>query len=105
MLTLCISTLGGIGWCQANGILCRNGAGQFRAKFVTGVIVSVGAQKDSAFASRTCEASLIGSRRVVAVVRDAQQVDVDVVGADLGLGGASGCASSEEVRFRRRHEL
>ena len=76
----------GIGNCQGGGVLCNDGAGQFTAKFMTGVIVSVGAQRGASFSTRACEATLIWSRKVTQVARDAQQVDVDLMGADVGLG-------------------
>ena len=75
----------GIGNCQG-GVLCNDGAGQFTAKFMTGVVVSVGAQRGASFSTRACEATLIWSRKITQVAKDAQQIDLDLMGADLGLG-------------------
>jgi hypothetical protein len=71
---------------QTSGILCTGGSGQFASKFATGVTVNVGAPKDSAFSTRACDATLIWNKKEVQVARGAWQVDIDVLGADLGLG-------------------
>ncbi len=86
LLLLCSCAGHGIGICQTNRALCRDGAGQFTSKALSGVIVSVGAQRDSSFATRACEARFIWRRKEVPVVRNAHQIDIDLMGADLGLG-------------------
>ena len=72
---------------QAEGALCSAGSGQFVSKFDTGVTVTVGAEKNEGFATRACEAALSWKKTSLTVVRDAWQVDIDLLGADLGQGG------------------
>ncbi len=71
---------------QQQRSLCRDGFGIFSSKFQTGVTVTVGASKNGAFASHACEASLRWRKSAMHVVEGAYLVDIDVLGADLGLG-------------------
>jgi hypothetical protein len=48
--------------------------------------VTVDASKTGGFASHTCDATLKWDKHVLPVVRGAWKVDIDVFGADLGLG-------------------
>lgn len=69
-------------------MLCNEGLGSFSSKFRDVVTVSVGASKrNGTFASRTCDATLRWGKSELSVVRGALQVDIDVMGADMGLGG------------------
>lgn len=73
------------GW--AERILCRGGFGYFSSGFQTGVTVTVRATKHGGFAAHTCDATLRWSDGKLPAVQGAYQVDIDVLGADLGLGG------------------
>jgi hypothetical protein len=71
---------------QTHNIVCSDGYGKFGAKFASGVTVSVGAAKKSQLARRVCEARLSWDREDLVVEPEASQVDIDVLGLDLGLG-------------------
>jgi hypothetical protein len=71
---------------QTRNVLCSDGYDKFEAKFSTGVTVSVGAARNGTLAKRLCEATLHWGKQDLVVVPEAVQVDVDVLGADLGLG-------------------
>jgi hypothetical protein len=71
---------------QDSRVVCTNGEGNFSARFETGVTVTAGATKQHGLAERSCEAALISGDRRLTVVEGAAEVDVDVMGADLGLG-------------------
>ncbi len=66
--------------------LCSDGYGSFSSDFSTGVTVTVGAAKNGAFATHACDASLRWGKNVMHAVEGAYLVDIDVLGADLGLG-------------------
>jgi hypothetical protein len=71
---------------QSRQVVCDRGVGHFETTFRTGVIIDVGAVANGGFSSRACQAVLNwGNGRTVAV-QTAAQVDIDVLGADLGLG-------------------
>ncbi len=77
--------------CRADGpdgrdMLCSDGYGSFNLKFATGITVSVEPVRKSAFASRVCSASLNWKGGGFSVIPKASEVDIDVLGADLGLG-------------------
>jgi hypothetical protein len=73
-------------------LVCDKGNGSFQGKLPesasnAGVTVSVGAAKQAnGFAARSCEAKLTWGHRELLVASQAAQTDVDVMGADLGLG-------------------
>ena len=67
-------------------MLCSDGYGSFNSKFATGITVSVEPVRKSAFASRVCSASLNWKGGGFTVTPKASEVDIDVLGADLGLG-------------------
>ncbi len=71
---------------QAQKAVCDNGNGQFEAQFLTGVSVRVGAGHSGAFATRMCDAILSWNHDQLVAAANAPQVDIDVLGADLGLG-------------------
>ena len=72
---------------QAPRILCDQGLGNFSSRFKTGVQVSVGASRLGGFGTRTCDATLQWDQnKVLPVAQRAWQIDIDVMGADLGLG-------------------
>jgi hypothetical protein len=75
----------GVGWARSQEVVCDRGEGHFEGSFRTGVTVRVGAVASGGFATRDCEAVLRwGNERVVAV-QTAAQVDIDVLGVDMGL--------------------
>jgi hypothetical protein len=73
-------------------LVCDKGIGSFQGKLPdsasnTGVTVSVGAaRQNNGFATRACEAKLTWGHRELVVAPEAAQADIDVMGADLGLG-------------------
>jgi hypothetical protein len=71
---------------QTHNVVCRDGYGKFEGKFATGVTVSVGAAKNGQLAKRVCEARLGWGKEDLLVEPEAPQVDIDLLGADLGLG-------------------
>ena len=78
--------IGIVGPTQAQKAVCDNGTGQFEAQFPTGVAVLVGASQSGGFATRMCNAILSWNQDKLVAVANAPQVDIDVLGADLGLG-------------------
>lgn len=72
--------------CQAQDAECDSGNGEYRARFASGVTVSVGAVRKGAFAERACFAKLIWNKEEIPVVSNAGEVGIDVLGADLGFG-------------------
>jgi hypothetical protein len=71
---------------QSPQVVCDHGIGHFGATYLTGVTVRVAPVKSGAFATRACQAELRwGANRTVAVP-SAAQIDIDVLGADLGFG-------------------
>ena len=71
---------------HAQDITCENGSGEYSARFFTGTTVNVGPMRQAAFAERACSAKLIWKGKDIPVVSDAEQVGIDVLGADLGFG-------------------
>jgi len=73
---------------QSREVLCRNGSGNFEADFHTGVKVRAGAARkaEGQLAGRVCEATLSWDKQQIVITGKAQ-LDVDVFGVDLGLGG------------------
>jgi VWFA-related protein len=69
---------------QPQFVLCEDGQGGFETTFA-GVTVAVGATKSGGFAQRSCAASLAWEGHELPVATEAAQVDIDVLGADLGL--------------------
>jgi len=72
-------------------LVCDKGVGSFlgslpKGASSAGVTVSVGAARKDGFAARACQAKLTWSKRELVVAPDAAQADIDVMGADLGLG-------------------
>jgi hypothetical protein len=84
LLLICLSC--GVAWAQSRQVVCDRGSGHFEATFPTGVTVRVDAVKSGGFATRACEAVLRWGNERTAVVQTAAQVDIDVLGADLGFG-------------------
>jgi hypothetical protein len=74
--------------CRGEGhdVVCSAGFGSFIATSTTGVEVSVGALKSAEFAHRVCQAQLAWNKDTLRVEPSAWQVDVDLMGADLGFG-------------------
>jgi hypothetical protein len=71
---------------QTRDVVCDDGYGRFETKFVSGVIVTVGAAKSGGLAKRSCSGTLAWDAQDLPVVAEASQLDVDVLGVDLGLG-------------------
>jgi VWFA-related protein len=69
---------------QPQFVLCEDGSGRFETSFA-GVTVAVGATKRDGFAQHSCAASLAWEGHELPVAKEAAQVDIDVLGADLGL--------------------
>ena len=67
-------------------ITCENGSGEYSTKFSTGTTVSVGPLRTGAFAERACAARLTWGSEEITVASDANEVAIDVLGADLGFG-------------------
>jgi hypothetical protein len=72
-------------------LVCDKGVGSFQGSLPkeasgAGVTVSVGAAKKNGFAARACQAKLTWGKHELVVAPDAAQADIDVMGADLGLG-------------------
>ena len=65
--------------------LCADGFGAFQTSFFTGVKVTVGAAKKEGFATRECSATLEWGKDAMLVVPEAEAVDIDALGVDLGL--------------------
>jgi hypothetical protein len=83
-LLIFTATIGG--WAQSRQVVCDRGLGHFDSSLAGGVAVRVGAVKSGGFATRACQAVLHWKAGGAVVVKTAQQVDIDVLGADLGLG-------------------
>lgn len=71
--------------------VCDKGTGEFKGKLpdaaaTPGVTVFVSAAKRDKFALHACRASLFSDGQEVAVAPEVAQADIDVMGADLGLG-------------------
>jgi hypothetical protein len=74
----------GAGSPQSQYVLCERGQGRFESSFA-GVNVAVGATKSGGFSQHSCAASLAWAGHELPVATEAAQVDIDVLGADLGL--------------------
>jgi hypothetical protein len=71
---------------QSQDITCDRGSGQYRTESPTGTAVEVGPMRKGGFAERACSAKLILRGQEISVADDADQVGIDVLGADLGFG-------------------
>jgi hypothetical protein len=71
---------------QTRYVVCEDGSGRFETKFAGGVSVTVGAAKSHGLAKRSCSGTLAWNGRDLPVAAEASQVDIDVLGVDLGLG-------------------
>lgn len=67
-------------------VTCENGNGEYSTRFSTGTTVSVSPLRKGAFAERSCAAKLSWGSEEITVASDAEQISVDALGADLGLG-------------------
>jgi hypothetical protein len=73
-------------WAQSPQPVCDRGLGHFEETYLTGVTVRVVPVKNGGFATRACQAALRWGTEQTIVVPTAAQVDIDVLGADLGFG-------------------
>jgi hypothetical protein len=73
---------------QSRDALCSHGSGSFQAEFRSGVKARLGAARttDQGLATRACEATLNWDKQEIVVATQAPQLDLDVFGADLGIG-------------------
>jgi hypothetical protein len=71
---------------QKGYVVCEEGSGGFETKFVSGVTVTVSAAKSGGLAQRACDGTLAWNGRVLPIASEASQVDIDALGADVGLG-------------------
>ena len=86
----------------AQDALCTHGYASLESKFDTGVTVVVGPAKSGDFSERSCAASLQWDRQHLAVASDVAEIDVDLLGADLGLNlpvAAFQIRKSDQDRF------
>lgn len=71
---------------QEQQILCADGEGHFEASFGSGITVAAGAVRKGGFAAHACTATINWKKQSLEVTPAAAQVDIDILGADLGLG-------------------
>lgn len=76
----------GMGRAQNQQALCDRGEGSFEARLHNGAGVNVTAARSRGFAARTCSAAISWKGQNLTAVASAGQVDIDVMGGDLGLG-------------------
>jgi len=69
---------------QTQRLLCHEGFGSFSSQFFTGVTVSVAPSTNAGFAAHTCDATLRWGKHMLPVAQEAWQINLDVMGADLG---------------------
>jgi hypothetical protein len=76
------------GFCcgQTHDVVCSHGYGKFETKLDNGLSLYVGPATNGLLELRVCKATLDWGKQVLPVVAEASAVDVDVLGADLGLG-------------------
>lgn len=70
---------------QVRRNVCAEGKGHFSAGFPTGITVTVGPSRNGGFSHHTCDAKLQWGEDTLPVAQGALLVDIDVMGADLGL--------------------
>jgi len=80
---------------QDQQALCDRGDGHFTAQLKEGAGVTVGPVAEGGFASRACKASLTWKGEPVLEVATAGQIDLDIMGADLGFGSGGGLSDSQ----------
>lgn len=73
---------------QTRDVVCDDGYGSFETTFDSGVSVIAAATQSGGFAKRSCNAALSWDGQELRVAEQASQVDIDVLGTDLGLGVA-----------------
>ncbi|HEX4005765.1 MAG TPA: hypothetical protein VHX60_06295 [Acidobacteriaceae bacterium] len=71
---------------QTQDVVCDQGNGKFETEFATGVTVRVGPALHAGFAARQCTATLTWNHDQIVAVPPTAQIDIDVLGADLGFG-------------------
>jgi hypothetical protein len=71
---------------QVDPTVCNAGSGDFEATFRTGVKVEVGPARKDGLATRMCQGSLLWDKNSLIVESSVAEVDIDVLGIDLGLG-------------------
>ena len=84
LFALSLSTLSTLSKAQ-NDAVCSAGFGSFDADSTTHVALSVGAPKQpNGLANRACQAKLSWEKQELLIAPEAWQVDVDLMGVDLG---------------------
>src|SRR5579862_3601696 len=86
LLVLCFCGSASICHAQSRDVLCRDGAGEFQAQSMNGVIAHVGATRNLELAARACDATLAWSDQTLSVATGTPEVDIDAFAVDLGLG-------------------
>ncbi len=71
---------------QNRDVLCNYGTGNFYSEFRSGVSVRVEAARNGELAARLCRAVLSWQNQKLVIADQALQVDVDALGANIGLG-------------------
>ena len=71
---------------QNRDVLCNYGTGNFYAEFRSGVSVRVEVARNGELAARLCRAVLSWQNQKLVIADQVLQVDVDALGADIGLG-------------------
>jgi hypothetical protein len=90
---------------QLSQPVCNRGKGHFDGILPTGMTVRVGAVTSGAFATRACQAVLSSKGDRVEVVRTSPQIDIDVLGADLGFGSPVAAFTVQPVTGRPSYEI
>lgn len=78
--------IGPVASAQQQQAVCDSGEGHFEAALKDGAGVKVGPAASGAFAARTCSAKLMWKGETILDAAKAGQIDVDVMGANLGFG-------------------
>jgi len=86
LLLTCLYSLTTVCRAEDHEMLCSYGFGSFSSKFNTGITLSVEPVRKQEFSARVCSASLDWKGGKLSVTPTASEVDLDVLGADFGLG-------------------
>lgn len=76
----------GQGQAPAHSVVCNKGDGKFEAQFGTDITVYAGPSMSGDFEARSCAATIIWNKQVIAVASDLPEVDIDALGVDVGFG-------------------
>ena len=73
-----------VAYAQARDGLCTNGFGSFQTTLSNGIKIVVGSPRKEGFASRFCSATINWGKENLQLVSQAESVDIDALGVDLG---------------------